>query len=142
LRFGIFGGNPRHFVGFTQSDKTSEKFAFVEEMMSEYFSEEMKTMEAAAWNGILQYLMRKLSTAANLAGNDFGKNTVKSLMWHTSDCRDFFWGSKFMEFLASRIMEGRELTIQQLLTQVTGRSGVGSLFEYRGHLLLLKSDRT
>jgi hypothetical protein len=142
LRFGIFGGNPRHFVGFIRSDKTSENFAFVEEMMSEYFSEEMKTMEAAAWNGILQYLLRKLCNAANLAGNDVGKNTVQSLMWHTSNCRDFFWGSKFMEFLASRIMEERESNIQQLLIQVIGRSMIGNLFEYRGHLLLLKSDRT
>jgi hypothetical protein len=144
LRFGIFGGNPRHFVGFTPSDRTSKKFAFVEEMMSEYFSEEKEMMEAARWSGILQYLLRKLASAAIQTRNDVAWEAITSLMWHTSDSEDFFWGSRFMEFLASRIMERREATIQQLqqiLTQIIGRGEFGNLFEYRGHLLLLNSDR-
>ena len=142
MRFGIFGGTPIHFHGFIISDRDPGDYAFVNEMMSEYFSEEKHELSPDIWNGIWQYLLEKLSSAANRLGQDVVNHNIKSLMWHTSDSMQFFWGSKFMEFLGSNILEQDEWNLKTLLIRVFARSGLINMFEYQGHINLLKSSET
>lgn len=131
LRFAIFGGNPRHFLGFLRPSGPSEKFLFVEEMMSKEF--ERGVYNKVRWDAIVSYLVQRLSTVANQSDHDIASNSLRSMMWHTNNAKDFFWASQFMKLLGNHIKEQNESTLKNLLVQVVGQSGFGNCFEYHGH---------
>lgn len=140
LRYAIFGGSARHFLGCDSNFHAGYSFAYVSETIDWFFEEEKKSevlnVSEQQWNEILGYLVQCLSSASNKE-RDSTQIAVKSLMWHTNDCLEFFYASRFMAMLAQHILSQRESSLREALGSVVTASGIGYCFEYLGHKEML-----
>jgi hypothetical protein len=137
LRYEIFGGSARNFLGLEQKLKSDESYAYVNEVMSWMFAVEKLSIGPDRWNFISSYIIDNLARCSNQKG-DSSKNSVSSLMWHTNNGLGYFWASKFMSFVAGEILRRQDSTIKETLKSVIGGSGLGYAFEYLGHRELLR----
>lgn len=57
---------------------------------------------------------------------------VKALMWHTDDCKKFFYTARLIAALAQRILNQCESSLKAALRRVVSGSGLDYCFEYLG----------
>lgn len=139
IRYAVFGGSARHFLGFEPRPLPSvSPYSYVAETVEWFFDEEKQAnaLTELQWNKIVGYLVRRISSSANKE-HDATCIAVKGLMWHTNDNLVFFFASQFMSLLAQHILTQQETNLKEALKKVIGASGVGCTYEYLGNKQLL-----
>jgi len=141
IRYAIFGGSARNFLGIAQDNPLTESYGYVLKMMEWFFEEEKnsKVLPEERWNCISQYLIRCLFSSNNKE-RDNTSIAVKALMWHTDNCQEFFYASRFMALLAQHILSQHESSLKEALKAIVGASGIGFCFEYLGHKEMLRCE--
>jgi hypothetical protein len=143
IRYAIFGGSARHFLGSGGNFPVSKTFDYISKTMDWFFEEERTAgvLIEEQWNEILEYLVQCLSSANN-KGRDSTRIAVEALMWHTDNCQAFFYASRFMAMLAQHILNQHESSLKEALRSLVTASGVGYSFEYLGHKEMLRGSHT
>lgn len=120
IRYAIFGGSARHFLGSGSDYPISEPFDYVSEMMEWFFAEERRgnVLVEEKWKRILKYLVECLSSSNNKERDTTRIAAVKELMWHTDNCEKFFYASRFMAMLAQRILTQHESSLKEALRSI------------------------
>ena len=134
IRYAIFGGSARHFLGSGSDLPVSQTFDYVIETMNWFFEEERRANELSEeqWQRIRKYLVECLSSANNKE-RDHTSIAVKALMWHTDNCEEFFCASRFMAWLAQNILSQQESSLKEARQAIVAASAIGFCFEYLGH---------
>eukprot|EP01040_Poterioochromonas_malhamensis_P003123 gene3123-3324_t len=143
IRYAVFGGSARNFLGTAHNNPLTESFAYVVEMMEWFFEEEKarKVLSADQWNCISQYLFRCIFSSNNKE-RDSRRSAVKALMWHTDNCSEFFYASQFMAMLAQHILNQHESSLKEALRSIVTASGIGYCFEYLDHKEMLHGSHS
>jgi hypothetical protein len=143
IRYAIFGGSARNFLGSGSDFPVTEPFDYVGQTMNWFFHEEKtkKNLSEEQWNDIGEYLEECLLSSNNKE-RDSSRIAVKALMWHTDNCREFFYASRFMAMLSQHILNQHESSLKEALRSVVTASGIGYCFEYLGHKEMLHGSRT
>jgi hypothetical protein len=126
IRYAIFGGSARHFLGCGSDFPVSGLFDYVSKTMNWFFEQEKTSNVLAAeeWKRICEYLVQCLSSSNNKE-RDTTRIAVKALMWHTDNCQEFFYASRFMAMLAQHILDQNESSLKEALRSVVTDSGIG-----------------
>ena len=139
IRYAVFGGSARNFLGSGSDLPVSESFDYVLEIMDWFFEEERadNVLSEEKWKRLFKYLVETLSSSNNKE-RDNTSIAVKALMWHTDNCEEFFYASRFMALLAQHILSQHESSLKEALKAIVGASGIGFCFEYLGHKEMLR----
>jgi hypothetical protein len=95
---------------------------------------DIKTGDFAAWEEAAKHVSDQLLSSKSSDGNPM---TVNSMMWHMQPNMHKTWASKYMEWLATAIVDRRTTDVYEELNRIITSSGVGFLFESIGHRKLL-----
>jgi hypothetical protein len=142
IRYEVFGGSARHFLGGGCDDGVlSASFMFIGELFDWCFGDEFAAAipsedECKMKAIICNYIQESLCAAKN-RNSDSTATAIKSLMWHSNDNAEFFFASRFMALLAGEICGRQEDTLKEGLKRLTGMSGCGTAFENLGHKKML-----
>jgi len=132
FRYEVFGGSARNVLA-RQRRPDAVILPVVDETMTMLFPD-IKTGDFAAWEEAAKQVSDRLLTSKDSHGNSM---TVSSMMWHMQPSTHKRWASKYMEWLATAIVDRRTTDVYEELNRIITSSGVGFLFESIGHRKLL-----
>ena len=141
FRYDVYGGSARNFQKSKEGKITGKQMHVVKTVLGLLFHD-IKVEYPNDWMTVAREISQTLLVKR---GPDSVLNVVNSMMRHTlseevdDEYDDKFWASPFMKFLGAAIVQDRTTDIVSELNRIIGKSGEGNLFEYLGHLNLLKS---
>ncbi len=126
IRYAIFGGCARHFLGHGGTYRVSVTYQYVRDTLDWFFIEERtaNVLSDEQWSGLCAYLVQCLSSANN-KDVEVTKVLVKALMWHTDDGREFFYASRFMAMLAQHILTQHESHLKEAVRSLVTEVRIG-----------------
>jgi hypothetical protein len=138
--YDVFGGSARNFKGMLSNNGGGfgvlAPVELISETMTWYFGKECQQDFPQPWESAFHLI----SWALGGKGLAQRYTVVNSLFRHRDGRGVTRWASKFMEFLASRILGLKEVSIHEEIKRIAVESGLGIMFENIAHSQLTCSD--
>lgn len=121
IRYAVFGGSPRHYLGRVLSAKPiTESYTFIETLINWFFHDDKAILSVEQWKSITHYLVRCFYLMSNRESLSNTISAVKALMWHSDDSIEFFYASRFLSFVAQDILTKHESNIREAIGKIVG----------------------
>ena len=133
--YDVFGGSARNFksVVYPSNPRQFAAIGCVSQAMTWFFDSEQVLEQN--WNSVLHRICAEMGKSS-----DQRYLVVNSLFRHRDGTGNSVWASKFMEFLASVILNKKEVSMYEEIKRIAGESGLGIMFENIAHSQLTCSD--
>jgi hypothetical protein len=141
LRYDIFGGSAKNFKlsGPSLSNDNNPQYAIVESIIELLFNTRRHTVIEEDWINTKASITCAIVEQLNMVEESASQEAFSSMFYQTLTTGQRTWTTTFLKLLAGKLLDTEALTISERLQQIIGTSGMGIMFEYRGHEALLKS---